>query len=203
MAEIICGLVYRRNHSVCFHSEGFFPPLVSILALAGGDSFRFWQLLTAAFLEGCPYNLLFFALLLLFIGIPLEHEWSRKNMIMVYLLAALVSNAVFLPFLPPERCFFSPGGAFAGLLGAAFCHIGGQDISLFGFMDMKLKTLIAAIVAMMVIVGLFSGSLAVASIPISGFITGILYFRLGKKRQKRGAAPKVSKKRNFSNIEID
>lgn len=188
---------------LCFLAVTSNPKLYSILAMSCGSDFRIWQLLSASFTEGNLLSLLGFLMLQLTLGVPLEHEWRRRDLALVYLLSGIGSNLLLLALAPQGMRFASPMGAVSGLLAATWYHLGHEEWNLFMIKKLRLRTIIMAIMMVTVIMCLLSGSLVVVVVPISGFALGIMYCMLEKKLQRQEGAKHKIEKTRISNIEID
>ena len=188
---------------LCFLAVIISPAFYTILAMSCGSDFQIWQLLSASFTEANLMSLLGFLMLQLTLGIPLEHEWSRRDLALTYLLSGIGSNLLLLALASQGMRFASPIGAISGLLAAAWYHLGHEEWNLFMIKRLRLRTIIMAIMTVIVIMCLLSGSLIIATVPVSGFALGIMYCLLEKKLQRQeGAKLKIDSKR-ISNIEID
>jgi membrane associated rhomboid family serine protease len=178
------------------------PNLYAILALSSGSKFHIWQLLSACFVQNSFFTIVGVLILQLFWGIPLEHEWSRRDLALAYLLSGIGSNLVLWLIVPQITFFASPLGIVAGLLALGWRHLPNNDVNLFMVMKIGLRTLIVVIMVIIVALCLMSQPI-VAVIPITGFALGIIYCLGEKLLQRREATSSKLVKNRISNIEID
>ena len=194
----ICGATF-----LCFLAVSGNPVHFTKLAMTCDETFRIWQLLSASFTEVNLIALLGFLSLQLVFGVPLEHEWSRRDLALTYLLSAVGVNLLLLALAPQGMRFASPIGAVSGLLAAAWYNLGREEWNLFILKKMRLRTIIIAIMVVMNIMSLLNGFFLMIVVSLAGFGIGMLYCWLEKQlQQQEGAKHKVEKKR-ISNIEID
>jgi len=186
------------------------PELVPYLALHKDTAgFRFWQPFTACFLDFSLLNVIFNLLMLVMLGIPLEHEWKRLNLIISFVAPAITSLLVYMLIMPPGMLALGSSGGMCGLMGAALFHLGWQEWNLFGVMKIRLKTLLIVLVIASVFICFLNGNARYAVVPIVGFFTGLFYCRFEKFRQKQEAEQSVQKtkehkhEKHGSHLEID
>jgi len=69
----------------------FAPASVSALGLSvqALTRFKIWQFLTYPFLHGCPWNLIFNGMVILFIGSAIEREWRTGAFITLWLVVSI------------------------------------------------------------------------------------------------------------------
>ncbi len=80
---------------------------VSSQGLLGG---RVWQLLTYSFVNGCPWNLIFNGLVVLFIGSNIEREWRTGPFVVMWLVVSVTCGVIwFLVNLAGPWNFFGIG----------------------------------------------------------------------------------------------
>jgi len=58
--------------------------------------FRFWQLVTYSFINGCPWNMVFDGIVILFIGSSIEREWGTRSLLWLWLVVCIVCGLVWL-----------------------------------------------------------------------------------------------------------
>lgn len=189
---------------LCFLAININPALYSILGMSFGSNFRIWQLLSTSFIEGCLWNLLSILILQLIFGVPVEHEWSGRNLALVYLISGIGSNALLLAFLPRGACFGSAVGAVSGLLAAAWFRLrDDKKWGLFMIVILSLRKIIMVIMTVTILFYLLSPAPILAIVPVSGFALGSIYCFFEKKlRYVTFIKHKVEKKRT-NKIEID
>lgn len=188
---------------LCFLALNIKPGLYRILGLALGGDFQVWQLLSACFLEGCLLNLLSVLVLQLIFGVPLEHEWSGRDLAVVYLLSGIGANLLLLLFLPQGTYFGSAVGGVCGILAAAWYNLRDDEKwSLFMIAILSLRKIIIVIMTISILLCLYRPPRILVIVPVSGFILGSIYSLLRKKtRHVSFIKPKTEKRR--STIEID
>ena len=188
---------------LCFLAVISNPHLYQVLAMSCGKGFRIWQPLSASFTEANFLSLLGFISLQLFFGVPLEHEWTRRDLALAYLLSGIGANLLLVLAASPALRFAGPLGAVSGLLAAAWRNLPNQDCKFFMIITVRLHILIAVIVAAIIILCLLSTTPVIALVPTAGFAIGFLYCLLEKNLQCREAARTPNKSQRISNIEID
>ncbi|MFA7231968.1 MAG: rhomboid family intramembrane serine protease [Victivallaceae bacterium] len=190
--SIFCYLAVTNNQEIS-----------SLLKLSCGKGFRLWQPLTACFTEVCGFNLLGFLLLQLFFGVPLEHEWSHRDLALVYIIAGCVSSLVLYMFAASGTVYASPMGAVSGMLATAWWQLRGEKVNVFIIGIMQLRTIVLTIIAAMLILCLIQGAIVLMVVPLSGFAVGLLYCHLEKILQQSEAKTYKDNKKRISKIEID
>lgn len=178
------------------------PKIFASLALSSGDLFRIWQFATAFMTTNNIISLFFYVMLLLCFGVPLEHEWSHRDLALTYVFSGLISSVVLYSVAGQLNGYASPMGAVSGLLAAAMFHMGSQELNLYMVFTLRLRTTVLVIMALMMILCLWSSAVMLV-IPVSGFATGLLYCQLQKKMQRREARVSRNREEHICKIEID
>jgi membrane associated rhomboid family serine protease len=98
--------------------------------------------------------------------------------------------------------YASPMGAVSGLLAAVMCQIGNQKFKIYMVKVLSLRTTVLIVMTVLIIVCLWT-SIIMLVVPVSGFVTGLLYCRLQKKIQRFEARFSRNRQGRIGRIEID
>ncbi len=81
---------------------------------------KIWQLVTYPFVAGCPWNLIFDCLILLFIGSSIERQWRTWDFVVLWLVVVLTCGVIWMlvNLLAGGYVGLSAASCSYGLLGA-------------------------------------------------------------------------------------
>jgi membrane associated rhomboid family serine protease len=155
-------------------------PQFSIQFFNGG---AVWQALTAAFLHGGFFHLLFNMYLLFMLGKFLETRWGAAKFTTFYLTIAILANVltgILYMIIGQPLMLIGASGAMYGVLLAFGNYYPDAQFRLFFMIPIKAKWLILGYLAMDVILGFGQGAGGIQTgiahaTHVSGFLFGFLY----------------------------
>lgn len=167
--QIILGLVNKNFWFI--ETFGLTPILIT-------SKFFLWQFITAMFLHGSFFHLLFNMLFLVFFGPELEMIWGKKRFLYFYLGVGILAN-LFMYLLNIHNLIPTIGasGAIYGVVGAFAAYFPNRQIIYILFpMPMKFFVLVILIIpAFLGTIGA-EGSPGIAhAVHIAGVFLGIAY----------------------------
>ena len=212
----IAGFVIQQTADQFFGAnlQGIFALIPADFAL----HFRFWQIITYAFLHGDVMHLFLNLLMLAFIGGELEASWGTIRFVRYYFFCSISAGLLYLlcQFLFARQGLHTPmigaSGAIYGLL-MAYGLIFGERMLLFMLLfPMKAKHFVWILAAIEFLSSVFSGRNGLASVAHLGgmaagffYLYGTAYLRVQKKRRASGttrSSRKSSKARKDGHLKL-
>ena len=185
------------------HASGFTLDYLVLIArnvLRG----RVWQLITYSFINGCPWNLVFNGLVVLFMGSAIEREWGTKSFILLWLVVAVVCGVIWM------MISLVAGRNFAGV-GTEACVYG--IISTFGILYRGTRfwffffTVEAQYLALIFIgIGIvLSIAQPISLVWVLGALVAYVYIKLRWRMasQSQRSIPSVEQRRSSDFVDVD
>lgn len=160
------------------------------LALSGQGLLHgmIWQLVTYVFVNSMPINLIFSALMILFIGSAIERQWRTGSFIVLWLVISVICGLLWVLLsliLGVNYVGTGAGACTYGLLAIFGMLNRGRRISIF-MATLEAQYLVIIFIAIGIILNIMQ---PIGLIWISGALVAYLYIKLRWKMSEKSAAP--------------
>ena len=165
---------------------------------------KVWQLVTYHFVTGCPWNLIFAVLTVLFVGSAVEKDLGTAGLLLFWAVIGLICGLLWMLINLITGQNFIGGGPVAGTC-ALICMMGilfKESRILFFFFPLKAEHLAILLITIVVILNIYP---PINLIWILGAPAAWYYYKLRRKalagRSKRFSSKTNSKKEGFVDID--